>query len=140
MAKWGPPEARSRQTVRMAAPQRLLTLTDIDDRDARGTSIFAHLYVVLTDGIRVLLLDDRGWSSSQPIDDMTRAYVTSTAKMAVGPDGPGPGETDAQMETWHWESLARRLEDSRLSITGIDLSELPHDVEISESLSKRLKA
>lgn len=71
---------------------------------------------------------------------MTRDYVTSTAKMVVGPGGPGPGETDAQMETWHWGSLARRLEDSGVSITGTDLSELPPDVEISECLSKRLKA
>src|ERR1700683_909907 len=108
----------------MAAPGRLLTLTDVDGRDARGSSIFAHLYVVLSDGTRVLLLNDRGWSSNQSIDKMTRDDVASTAKMVVGPDRPGLGETDAQMETWHWESLASRLADSGVTITGAGLSEL----------------
>jgi hypothetical protein len=86
------------------------------------------------------LLNDRGWTSSQQIDDMTRGEVSSTAKTVVGPDGPGPGETDAQMETLYWAFLARRLEDSGVRMTGTDLRELPHDVQISERLCKRLKA
>ena len=65
---------------------------------------------------------------------MTRGEVSSTARTVVGPDGPGPGETDAQMETLYWEFLSRRLEDSGVRMTGTDLRELPHDVQISERL------
>ena len=50
----------------MAAVTRLVTLVDLREEvaDASQMSVTARHEAVLTDGRRLLLLDDRGWSES----------------------------------------------------------------------------
>jgi hypothetical protein len=50
----------------MTAVARLVTFVDVDDRagEARRMSVSARHEAALADGRRVLLLDDRGWSST----------------------------------------------------------------------------
>jgi hypothetical protein len=123
----------------MVGVKNLLTLTDICEADP-GHSIDAHLYAVLTDDTRLVLLDDRGWSSGfGGIDAQTPDQVKQTAKDVVGPDGTVPGESQAELDRWYGETLVGRLEDAGVSIAASDLSALPHGVEISERLLKRLK-
>jgi hypothetical protein len=43
---------------------RLVTPVELRDADARRMSVSARHEAELVDGRRVLLLDDRGWSSS----------------------------------------------------------------------------
>lgn len=69
----------------MAAVARLVTLVDVDDdvADPRQMSVSARHEAVLVDGRRLLLLDDRGWSSwlhvywdgEAPADDSWREDV-----------------------------------------------------------------
>lgn len=118
----------------MGEIERLLTVVDLDDRDTRGHSAWAHLHAVLREGRRFVLLDDRGWSSSALVADRGIQEVKDTAKTVVGPDEPGPGETREQMEVMYWESLERKLREAGVNAEARELRALPHDVEIGERL------
>jgi hypothetical protein len=115
----------------MAAVARLLTFVDIDDRDTRGLSVSALHQAVLDDGRRIVLLDDRGWTSSRgaaaaPVDEIKR-----TARVVVGPDEPWGAQSRTDAETLHWETLVRTLREHRVVADAATLSALPHEVELS---------
>jgi hypothetical protein len=118
--------------------ERLVTVVDLDERNQSGRSAWAHLYVVLGTGERRVLLDDRGWSGSAEIAQEGLRQIEDTARMVVGPDGPGPGETDEQMEAWYWEWMEHNLRDAGIRAEADELKALPHDVEIGERLHHRL--
>jgi hypothetical protein len=122
----------------MSAVRRLVTLIDLDDRDSRGRSVRARHEAELADGRRFLLLDDRGWSSSAPVDNFTTAEIEGTAKTVVGPDEPWGDQTHEAAEEAHWDSLQHKLEDAGVDVEDAELRTLPHDVELSERLGKRL--
>src|SRR5947208_7806627 len=103
----------------MAAVARLVTLVDVRDEvaGARQMSVSARHEAVLADGGRVLLLDDRGWSSSAlrassvgevPDSDSWRDQpdiwavmsvedIEETARVVVGPDEPPDGCSQEEM-------------------------------------------
>jgi hypothetical protein len=116
--------------------ERLITVVDLDGPD--GHSAWAHLHALLATGERLVLLDDRGWGSSGAIAGGSQREVENTARMVVGPDGPGPGETAEQMESLYWLSLERKLRDAGIDIGADKLQRLPHDVEISKRLRNLL--
>ena len=89
--------------------ERLVTVVELDEQDPNGHSPWAHLYVELSTGARHGLALDRGWSSSAEIADEGLTSIETTARMVVRPDGPGPGETDEQMDSQYWEWLERKL-------------------------------
>ena len=124
----------------MSEVERLVTVVDLDDRDPRGHSAWAHLHAALRDGKRLVLLNDRGWSSSAAITDGGLRDIEGTARMVVGPDGPGPGQTDEQVETSYWRFLASKLHDAGIEVEAGELKRLPHDVEIGERMRSRLIA
>jgi dTDP-glucose pyrophosphorylase len=144
----------------MAAVTRLVTLVDVRDdvADARQMSVSARHEAELADGRRVLLLDDRGWTSSA-----VRAYwvgelpdagsrrehldawaVTSveeieeTARVVVGPDEPFDGRSHEEMEADHWAYLADVLRQQGVVVDAQDLKRVPHDVLLSERLLARI--
>jgi hypothetical protein len=118
--------------------ERLLTIVDLEERDQTGQSAWAHLYVVLSTGERRVLFSDRGWSSSAEIAHEGLLQIEDTARTVVGPDGPGPGETDEQMETMYWDWMEHKLRDAGISAEAGVLKALPHEVEIGERLRHRL--
>ncbi len=93
---------------------------------------------MLSNGERHLLLDDRGWSGSDEIAREGLPQIEDTARMVVGPDGPGPGETDEQMETSYWERMEHKLREAGIGADAGALKALVHDVEIGERLRNRL--
>ncbi len=116
----------------MADVVRLLTFVDIDDHDARGVSVSALHQAVLEDGRRVVLLDDRGWTSSRgaanaPVEDIKR-----TARVVVGPDEPFGDRSQTDMEVLHWEALVRALREHGIVVDAAELRALPHAVELSD--------
>jgi hypothetical protein len=123
----------------VAEVERLLTIVDLEEQDQTGRSAWAHLYVVLSTGERRLLFDDRGWGGSAEIAREGLRQIEDTARMVVGPDGPGPGETDEQMEAWYWEWMEHKLHDAGISVEVGELKALPHEVEIGERLRHRLE-
>jgi hypothetical protein len=143
----------------MAAVTRLVTLVDVNDEtsDARQMSVSARHEAVLADGRCVLLLDDRGWTSSAvratwgevPDGDSCRDQpdiwaVTSvedieeTARVVVGPDEPPDGYSQEEMEASHWNFLAGVLREQGVVVDALELKPLPHDVVISERLLARI--
>jgi hypothetical protein len=121
-------------------------------------SITARHEAVLTDGRRLLLLDDRGlsesglralWVGEGPDGDPCRVEpdiwaVTSaedieeTARVVVGPDEPPDGYTQEHMETGHWAYLAGLLRQQGVAVDATELTRLPHDVVLSERLLARV--
>jgi hypothetical protein len=145
--------------VRIAAVTRLVTLVDVNEKnsDAHQMSVSALHEAVLEDGRRVLLLDDRGWTSSAlraswgevPDGDSSREQpdiwaVTSvedieeTARVVVGPDEPPDGHSQEEMHASHWAYVADVLRQSGVVVDAEDLKRLPHDVVLSERLLARI--
>jgi hypothetical protein len=120
---------------------RLVTYVDVDLSDARQMSLSARHEAVLVDGRRVLLLDDRGWSTSGPSDIWTRTPVEDikdTARVVVGPDEPCGGRSQEDMETDHWAYLTRVLRQQGIVVGAGDMKRLPHDVVLSKRLLARV--
>jgi len=116
-----------------------VTFVDVDDNaaDARQMSVTARHEAVLANGRRVLLLDDRGWSSSGPPDIWavtSVADIVDTARVVVGPDEPFDGRSHEDMETDHWAHLTEILQQRGIVADALELKRLPHDVVLSEQL------
>lgn len=123
----------------MTVVTRLITHADLDvgATGARQMSVSARLEAVLADGRSVVLLADRGWSSSGPAGIRARVSaeeVESTARMVVGPDEPFDGRTDEQMAADHWGALAGVLGRLGVDVDARELERVPHDVVLSERL------
>jgi hypothetical protein len=92
---------------------------------------------VLADGRRLVLLDDRGWTSSwspdvpaiPPVEE-----IEGTARVVVGPDEAFGEHTQADMENDHWSALAGILAKQGVAVDAQELRRLPHDVVLSGRL------
>ena len=129
----------------MAAVTRLVTFVDFRDTAAPGQmSVSARHEAQLADGRRVLLLDDRGWSSSGNVPDIWAATtvedIEETARSVVGPDEPFAGRSQEHMEAEHWAYLAGVLRERGVVVDAVRPRGLPHDVVLSEPLLARLGA
>jgi hypothetical protein len=133
----------------MARVVRLVTLADVnEDADARRISVSARHEAVLDDGRRMLLLDDRGWSETlggagaNEVADIwaltSEQDIAETARVVVGPDEPFDGRSQDDMDTDHWNALAKDLRALGVVVDAGDLKQLPHDVVLSEPLLARL--
>jgi hypothetical protein len=138
----------------VAAVGRLVTFVELYDVPANpgGMSLSARHEAELVDGRRVLLLDDRGWSSGPPTlygdgggesapdiwSVTTREDLAQTARFVVGPDEPFEGRSQEDMAASHWAHLAEILQRDGVSAEPEDLRRLPHDVVLSERLLARL--
>jgi hypothetical protein len=134
----------------MSVVARLVTLVDLRDNDLGGQMSFSARHeAVLEDGRRLLLLDDRGWSSSflrttadsdsaREVPDFwataSREEIEKTARFVVGPDEPFDGRSREDMEGDHWAYLSGILRQQRVAADADELRSLPHDVVLSERL------
>ena len=137
---------------------RLVTFADIDGDvvDARTMHVSARLEAVLTDGQRVVLLNDRGWSSTVHTfwpegaptpdpDELPDVWSTATlseieddARSVVGPDEAQGGYSQEEVDEAHWDHLADVLRRRGVEVDAADLSRLPHDVVVGERLRARI--
>ena len=109
--------------------------------DDRQVSLTARLEAELSTGRRVVLLHDRGWSTSGPADVWARTSVddvVGTARVVVGPDEPFGTHSREDMAADHWAALAGVLRRDGVHAGGAELSRLPHDVVLSDRLVARL--
>ncbi|MER5481695.1 hypothetical protein ABT024_00575 [Streptomyces sp. NPDC002812] len=123
----------------MTSVTRLVTYTDlhVGATNARQLSVSARLEAVLADCRSVVLLDDRGWSTSGPsgIPALTSPEdIEETARTVVGPDEPFDGMTQEQMAAGHWGYLAGVLGEQGVHVAAHELERLPHEVVLSERL------
>ena len=144
----------------MAPVTRLVTLVDVNEEnsDAHQMSVSARHEAELADGRRVLLLDDRGWTSaalraswgdevsdseSRPEQLDTWALtsvddIEETARVVVGPDEPFDTRSQEDMEADHWAYLAEVLRQQGVVADALELKRLPHDVVLSGRLQARI--
>lgn len=144
----------------MSAVTRLVTFVDLAEEGARQVSFSARHEAVLSDGRRVLLLDDRGWSWSQLLTafqagdasdrDSRREQqpdiwamtsvedIEQTARMVVGPDEPSDGCSQEDAEQGHRAHLSDVLRQHGVVVDAPDLRRLPHDVVLSDRLLARV--
>jgi hypothetical protein len=134
----------------MSVVARLVTLVDLRDDDLGGQMSFSARHeAVLEDGRHLLLLDDRGWSTSllrtradsdsaEEVPDFwavtSRDDIEETARQVVGPDEPFDGRSQEDMERDHWAYLAGILRQQEVAVDAGELKGLPHDVVLSERL------
>ncbi|MFG2140212.1 hypothetical protein [Streptomyces sp. NPDC048650] len=126
----------------MTVATGLITRVDLDEvaSGARQMSVSARLEAVIADGRRLVLLDNRGWSSSLHGGGVDlRAWISvedieSTARVVVGPDEPSDGETYEQQAADHWGTLADLLRRHGVDVDAQELERLPHDVVLSQRL------
>jgi hypothetical protein len=144
-----------------SAVTRLVTFVDLADGvgDTRHMAVSARHEAVLSDGRHVVLLDDRGWSSSLRTafyagDASDRDFlreqrpdiwattsveeIEQEARMVVGPDEPSSGFSQEDAEQGHWAYLSDVLRRHGVVVDALDLRRLPHDVVLSERLLARL--
>jgi hypothetical protein len=138
------------EDARVPRVVRLVTFADVreDDADARRISVSARHEAVLDDGRRLLLLDDRGWSSTMrgaganEVADiwatMSEHEVVETARVVVGPDEPFGDHSQDDMEADHWNALAETLRTQGVAVAGGELRQLPHEVVLSDRLLARV--
>jgi hypothetical protein len=126
----------------MVAVARLVTLVELHDADARRMSVSARHEAELVDGRRVVLLDDRGWSSSANVPDIwavtSMEDIEKTARMVVGPDEPHGGISEDDMEADHWAFLSELLGRQGVVVDARELKRLPHDLVLGERLLARV--
>lgn len=128
----------------MVSVTRLVTFVDVTSErfDPRQLSVSARHEAVLADGRWVVLLDDRGWSGSGPPDvwaTTSMEEMVFTARMVVGPDEPPDGTTQEEEAAGHWAHLADILRRQGVAVDASELSQLPHDVVLSDRLLARLR-
>lgn len=91
----------------VAPVARLVTFVDVDDdvADVRRMSVSARHEAVLVDGRRVLLLDDRGWSTSGPANIWAVTSVQDIVDTARMTSGDQMSETDGPSGWEHVEHI-----------------------------------
>lgn len=117
---------------------RLVTTAELDTRTPFApVSIRARLDLELDDGKRVLLLEDRGWSSSRPASSWTIELVTEiedTARMVVGPDAAYDDWTPEQIADGHWATISRIATSRGAVLSADELRGLRHDAVLGPQL------
>jgi hypothetical protein len=137
----------------MPAVTRLVTFVDLRAEHLHQVSFSARHEAVLSDRRRVLLLDDRGWTSSALIavgPDGTRSKsgaswdgtsveeIEETARIVVCPDEAANEDSQEDAEIAHWDHLARVLRREGITADAADLKLLPHEVVLSERLLSKI--
>jgi hypothetical protein len=127
--------------VLVAAVTRLVTLVDADGdvADARRMTVSVRQEAVLADGRHVLLLGDRGWSSTlHGLGDVwaetSVEEIEDTARVVIGPDEPPAGYSWEDVEADHWAYLADVLRQQGVAVDAVELQRLPHDVVLGRRL------
>jgi hypothetical protein len=137
----------------MIGVARLITFVDLGRHtaDAAHASVSARHEAVLTNGRRVVIFDDRGWSWSihyggggegdirlDPWTTSSLKDIEFTARVVVGPDEPVRGLSQNEAATAHWSYVAGLLQEQGVSVTPHVLVELPHDVVVSDALTAQI--
>ena len=122
-------------------PGRALTATEVDAEVAafaRSLHVDVTEVAVLSDGREVVLLDDRGWSSSGPSPEeqwarLDVAAVEQDVRNVVLPD-----DAEVSGEEHEWQVFADALARAGVAADVAALREVPYAIVLSERLLARL--
>jgi hypothetical protein len=83
-------------------------------------------FALLSDGREVTLLDDRGWTTSAQLGEISLTHVVRNVYTVVLPD-----DAEETGEEHEWQRFARRLREAGVAVTPDELRALPYRVNLS---------
>lgn len=119
---------------------RLVTYARLTERTASRFSVALEHVARLADGREVPLLRDRGFSgtTSSPSLISAREQLELDARTCVGPDEPVGRQTWEQVDAWHRQFIAERLQQAGVTISAEEVGRLAHDVILDEEFERAL--
>lgn len=126
----------------MTTVTRLVTYADMRRNPFQPgrESVAARHELELSDGRRVVLLNDRGWASSGSWAETSVKNIQENARMVVGPDEPPAGRSHEDEAKLHWNYLQKIAQQQGVAVDADELRQLPHDVVLSQRLLARIGA
>jgi hypothetical protein len=100
-----------------------------------GLSFSVAEFVELSDGRRIILHNERGFSGTMHWADLTRAELESAVRTSVLPDD----DDEAAVEEHPWEWLAQLAAARGVDVSADDLRKVPHVIEFSDRVVERLE-
>jgi len=82
----------------------------------------------------ILLLDDRGWSTSQSWSQVQRRQIEEMTRVVVGPDEPVGDQSVEDAVNSQWEFIREILARHGVKTEAVELRNLRHDVVVSKRL------
>jgi hypothetical protein len=115
-------------TVRLmnAGPATVVSLSawgDLRDGSSGGTSCDVRESALLSDGREVSLLDDRGWTTSAQLGEISLAHVVRNVYNVVLPD-----DAEETGEEHEWQRFEQRLREAGVPVTRDELRAVPYRV------------
>ena len=99
---------------------------DLSEGSGGGTSCKVREFALLSDGREVTLLDDRGWTTSAPLDRISLAHVVRNVYNVVLPD-----DAEDTGDEHKWQRFEQRLREAGVAVTRDELRALPYRVMLS---------
>jgi hypothetical protein len=90
-------------------------------------------YALLSDGREVTLLDDRGWTTSAPLGEISLTHFVRNVYTVVLPD-----DAEETGEEHEWQRFEQRLREAGVAVTPDELRALPYRVILGDRLRSRL--
>ena len=125
-------------TVQVVALGAFCDVASPPGADSASLDFRIEEFATLSDGRRVVVTDDRGWSmrssgDGSPWTDVSEADLVGSALTAVLPD-----DAEDTGEEHPWELFADRLQASGVETTAAALEDLPYEVALSDGIRSRL--
>src|SRR4051812_33914713 len=112
-----------------ASPATVVSLGargDVKEGSGGGTSCNVREFALLSSGREITLLDDRGWTSSAPLGEISLAHVVRNVHNVVLPD-----DAENTGEEHEWRHFEQRLREAGIAISQDELRALPYHVILS---------
>ncbi|MGH3163443.1 MAG: hypothetical protein ACRDOC_16295 [Streptosporangiaceae bacterium] len=106
---------------------------ELADKDQRGMNIDVHEFAVVDDGRRLVLHQDRGFSTSAT--HLTAGHAKQSVLTTVLPD-----DAEITGEDHPWEWLASLIRNQGVAVTPEQLKAVPYVVEFGSRLSALLES
>jgi hypothetical protein len=112
-----------------ASPASVVSLGawgDVSEGSSGGTSCNVREFALLSDGRKITLLDDRGWTMSAPLGEIWLAHVVRNIYTVVLPD-----DAEETGEEHEWQRFEQRLREAGVAVSQDELRTLPYHVTLS---------
>lgn len=100
--------------------------------------MYVLLKAQLENGQCILVLDDRGWSTSENWSRAEPSAIRETTLTVVGPDEPAPGASRAQALRDYWKCIRSFLAAQGIHLSIEELMALEHEVRFGPRLQRLL--
>jgi hypothetical protein len=96
---------------------------DLREAPEDRTTCRVREFATLSDGREVALLEDRGWTTSAPLHEISLTQIIRNIYNAVLPD-----DAEDSGEEHEWQRFVQRLSEVDVAVTPDELRALPYQV------------